>query len=669
MLGKTGEIKPDKPVQLQVKHRDFRQPINVTLKTDAAGVVTLGELAGIERITLTNPNGTTQSWPLLEPDATRYSVLQGIVGETLSLPYLGAAAEPSRDELALLSYHGSTFVKDHFDALKLRDGMLELVGLPAGDYQLLLKSQWRVVYVRDYGRHDRGEAGIGEQPQTGAAASRAGPDRQRECGRQSVASPLTNATKFTRVHILASRYQPAFSAMGVLGQVDAGEPYWMSRPGWPSVYLEGRSIGEEYQYIFDRKYARKYPGNMLDRPSLLLNPWAVRSTETGTQEAAAGDDFAPADAPAPSQMSGDGRPGQVSGGLEDYADLDFLTSSTVVELNLVPEDGQVAFEIDEELSKHWFTIVAVDPESTAYRSTVTPAAVLRSLDLRLKSNLDPAEHFVQKKQVSTLAAGEQFSMNSASAARLQSYTSLAAAFRLMSTLSGNPTLPEFKFVVEWNEKSNDEKQTLYSKFACHELHFFLYYKDREFFDAAVRPYLSNKLHKTFLDQWLLGESLVAWREPWRYQQLNAVEKVLLGQRLAEEQAYTERLLNDQYEIAPLTREEFDRLFSVAIKGTSLDVDSDTRVDFDASRELAEFENDARNAPRGGVAQSGGFMGGGGGFGGRAAAAAPAPASGITACNGEVPVPVDFTVSSASGRLPTCRGSAVSVFDSGVSVAA
>ena len=58
-----------------------------------------------------------------------------------------------------------------------------------------------------------------------------------------------------------------------------------------TVYLTGRNIGYEYRYIIDRKYATKYPGNNLDRPSLLLNPWAVRGTETGEQAAQGGDSF------------------------------------------------------------------------------------------------------------------------------------------------------------------------------------------------------------------------------------------------------------------------------------------------------------------------------------------------------------------------------------------
>ena len=58
-----------------------------------------------------------------------------------------------------------------------------------------------------------------------------------------------------------------------------------------TLYIAGRNIGDEYRYILDRKYAKKYPGNMLERPSLLLNPWTVRNTETGEQQAAQGQEF------------------------------------------------------------------------------------------------------------------------------------------------------------------------------------------------------------------------------------------------------------------------------------------------------------------------------------------------------------------------------------------
>ena len=85
-----------------------------------------------------------------------------------------------------------------------------------------------------------------------------------------------------------------------LASIVPAEPYADLTPRVESQYVAGRNIGDEYRYIIDRKFARKFPGNMLERPSLLLNPWAIRSTETGQQEAQRGEAFARA-RPAPAK--------------------------------------------------------------------------------------------------------------------------------------------------------------------------------------------------------------------------------------------------------------------------------------------------------------------------------------------------------------------------------
>jgi len=43
----------------------------------------------------------------------------------------------------------------------------------------------------------------------------------------------------------------------------------------------------------------------------------------------------------------------------------------------------------------------------------------------------------------------------------------------------------------------------YDKFACHELHLFVYFKDIEFFNLVVKPHIFNKLEKHFIDYFLL----------------------------------------------------------------------------------------------------------------------------------------------------------------------
>ena len=53
VLGKTGEAKADRPVQLVLKLRDFTQPIHLSLQSNARGRVTLGPLPGVATITST----------------------------------------------------------------------------------------------------------------------------------------------------------------------------------------------------------------------------------------------------------------------------------------------------------------------------------------------------------------------------------------------------------------------------------------------------------------------------------------------------------------------------------------------------------------------------------------------------------------------------------------
>ncbi len=89
---------------------------------------------------------------------------------------------------------------------------------------------------------------------------------------------LANATVFTRVHIAASRFEPGKGIFAGLGGftrfgVASGTPAKN-----PNLFSAGRQIGDEYRYILERRYGKLYPGNMLTRPGLLLNPWEVRDT-------------------------------------------------------------------------------------------------------------------------------------------------------------------------------------------------------------------------------------------------------------------------------------------------------------------------------------------------------------------------------------------------------
>src|SRR5690606_22523025 len=105
--------------------------------------------------------------------------------------------------------------------------------------------------------------------------------------------------------------------------------------------------------IIDRRYATKFPGNMLERPSLLLNPWAVRDTETGSQIAAGGDLFGTAGGKTGSDASRAPAPEESAAAAAGHlTNLDFLRDAVGTMLNLVPdESGRIVFK-KEALGPH-----------------------------------------------------------------------------------------------------------------------------------------------------------------------------------------------------------------------------------------------------------------------------------------------------------------------------
>src|SRR5690606_33924771 len=103
------------------------------------------------------------------------------------------------------------------------------------------------------------------------------------------------------------------------------------------------------------------------------------------------------------------------------------------------------------------------------------------------------------------------------------------------------------WLLDWPNLDAAQKRARYSKYACHELNFFLSRKDPAFFREVVQPYLRNKLNKTFLDRLLLEEVGPQDLEPWAYARLNVVERILLGQRLPGELAHTRRHVQEAFE--------------------------------------------------------------------------------------------------------------------------
>ncbi len=192
------------------------------------------------------------------------------------------------------------------------------------------------------------------------------------------------------------------------------------------------------------------------------------------------------------------------------------------------------------------------------------------VDLRLINGLDPAKHFTEQKQISIVGKDGKFILSDITTGKFEAYDTLARVYSLYATLSNDPKLIEFSFILNWPKLKQEEKQAMYSKHACHELNIFLLRKDPQFFAQVILPYLANKRDKTFVDQWLLNNASGSYLEAWEYGRLNIVERILLSQKIQGEQPLTARHVKDLYDLIPPDLERFNHLYQTALKGSALE---------------------------------------------------------------------------------------------------
>jgi hypothetical protein len=588
LLGRNGEPLADQQAVFTFKHREFARTQNIALRTDEKGRVELGALVGIASVSTQIPNGRQSSWELADFERTWPAVIHTGAGQSVRVPappqILDAEATvvlPGRLplRLSLLRQNAGTFTADEFGKIKLGGGYLIIEGLAPGDYSLRLRDEKRDIAIKvSGGKASNGwYLGSARNLQAKAEASLhitgiiSAPD--------AITVKLANTSPFTRVHVAASRFEPGRGIFGDFAHFTrfgaaSGAPARML-----NLYAAGREIGDEYRYILDRRYQKLFPGNMLTRAGLLLNPWDKRATsvedlaQKGGEAAgvtAGGRSSALRRAMVEQPAQKPGGPG----GAAAESNLDFLAASAPAIYNFLPDkDGTV--KIDRKIlgDRQHVQIYAEDLANAEWRSFALPEVPTKFADQRLVRNLDPVKPFTQKKEITVVEPGKTLTLADILTSEFETYDTLGGVFSLLTTLNGDATLAKFAWVLEWPKLKDDEKRTKYSEFACHELNFFLAKKDRAFFDKIIKPYLANKKDRTFMDDFLLENDLKPYLQPWAYARLNVVERALLAQRIPGEAAGAARHLREVWEMIPPNPDEQDRLFETALRGRALQADA------------------------------------------------------------------------------------------------
>ena len=571
--GKNGELLSGRPAQLRFKHLYFRDPVEVTLQTDSNGRIQLGPLTDIAHIRASGSDGVSHIW---RPARNRYrypEMIHARAGAPIRIPDPGETNEPVWRRPRLLELRAGEYAEDHTSALKAADGYLEISGLPPGDYELRLNNEGAFFRLRVTAGKATGDFLLSDHrilEQSGAQGLQID---DIETDEHTIRVRIGSAGEKARLHLIATRFVPAFDIFRnlMISRDPMPSEVRLTRP--VTEYLSGRRIGDEYRYILERKYAQKFPGNLLARPELLLNPWSIRKTETTVDQARAGEDFMSAAPPPPMQSASAPQGLFARGDAVSFSNIDFLQKSAVFRANLIPDaDGVVTIDRADLGPYAQIHLLALDGDWMAYREFSLPVAATPTRDLRMVGRLDPKTSYTEQKRVSILSAGETLRIEDIATAEFEVYDSLDKAYRLLETLSGDATLREFAFILRWPRMKEDEKATLYSEYACHELNFFLFHKDPSFFKTVVTPYLKNKKDKTFMDHWLLGADLTRYREPWAFSRLNIVEKILLFRGSSRDGDRIQRWVKDRFDLLPPDPDAFNTLFDTALKGSALAAD-------------------------------------------------------------------------------------------------
>lgn len=602
-VGKTGDAIPRRQLTVVLTHAfydDFTQ--YETLTTDDSGVIVLGHLPDWKNI---NANGI--DFPISPVTPIRPSTLHLKAGQPVQVAVSefdlpGGVIKPEYVSLVSYSNRFGSVLSDFAHLLKYDRGLLTVPRLMAGHYRLHLKrtnERINIVVQQStqshsgflFGTEQILEKSSFSQPLQVASISNE--------DAEVIKIDLVNATETTRVHVFASEYVPEYAASDLGSAIAHPGVSVQEAPTLKDAQYTSRELSEEQRYVLDRRYAAARQGNTLTPPSLLLNPWAVDTTSTSRKEAAAGGAYA-SGAPEmqklknmASAISADRYGGHSENNERNY-DFKFYPCKPLFNLK-ADENGVITIKRAQlggtPNAPLLLRVLAVDEtelivSNYALKAAATPEPAIAVKDLRLKPTraLKPSEHFAEQKHITLLQSGEKFNAADLSTSKIEILDSLQKVYSYFTTVSGNEEIKNWSWLLKWDTLTPSEREEKYHEFASHELHVFIYFKDRAYFDAKIAPYLRNKMQKTFIDEWLLISDpayFTKYAAPGLFATLNAAEKALLVHRLpqAESAALAKSMqdLSTAIAFSKSDRNKFNHLFKTILGSSSLDTESDGYV--------------------------------------------------------------------------------------------
>ncbi len=641
VLGKNGEPKVECMVNIELKNKltnNFQDPVR--LQTDKNGRILLGKLENIITISvsLTDNENTSikEKWDLSENKNFLYPANIDILeNESIKIPVDFSDLKKTK----VLLYKHSTndlilsFQNDKINLKSLNEEnnrfIMEINNLENGNYVLDFENNSPINIRVHQGKYWDSEdfiitEGVIYQNKKASQKVLSISDLKINETNNEIKLKLINTNENTRLHIYSYQFiNPCklsfFNNLVNLYSLDSSSKFSTQEiQKWKNIYLDSRKLNDEIQYVFDRKNLERHIGNSLEKPSLLLKRKYIRDTVTEKEILEKGTNYEKKNLDMTPQQKRNEKAHMMADTMyrnEDYECYDsqkeynnrcnstppapknyqnsilsfnnFLFEPAQILVNIpVTEDGKEIVINNINLKNYsQLQIFAVNENNCYEEKVCLKEKEINKRDLFLKDSLDSQNSYAELRITELYLDKSELKIEDITSTSFKIMDSLEKIvfYKLLLNQNLQSKWLDFKFLLNFNELSEEEQKNKITKYFSHELNIFLFFKYPALFEKYILPILKFKAEKTFLDFFLMNdlENLTKYTTPNKINELSVFEKCLLILAIRDE------------------NEKLAKEISNLIESETLDIKNETELkkyfDILMNMKNEDDENSAKNA--------------------------------------------------------------------------
>jgi hypothetical protein len=517
LLGKNGEPLPGKVMVINTRSRYLvhaHQPAT-ELKTDQNGVINLGPLVGITAIDASFQNSglDRMTWTLDNEKDTIHiqNSYQICLGEDLVLPSLNKKLSKATHHLCQYTSKGFSLMSDAFDCAKESGSSFVLTFNKPGLYifkylELDINVEITVIQAERWKFSNSFVAEKHQLTKMISDLSYMTVENISVKGGKVKAKINCNNPSQLKVHALGFTFYPNYFQT-LHNTCRKMCPHYVRETfGFPQCsnsFMSEKLLGDEINYVLNRKNKPSYVGNTLEKPPVLLKRHFNRDTTENAEQLQTGKDFKNKDL------------GENKGAFirEEKAKLsmppprtfmvnkisDFLANGSMTLTNLkADKDGNIEFDLPKNANLCTIRLLASDVMANTSVDIPLTEVTNNYNDVRLQTSKREGSIYGANRVALTATEGQSITVTDMTNTESLIVDDLETVFQILKILSGYKNssaareFDKWRFLANWELLSPEEKMKQYDEYCGHEFNIYLFFKDKTFFRDYVLKFISSK---------------------------------------------------------------------------------------------------------------------------------------------------------------------------------